>query len=81
MNRNNKRRRGKKRGKSSEQAAEQKEGGQQARKDAEPAIPKNEKGVFQFTDEELATDDSLQVIPRKSSEAKYASFEDFLKDH
>lgn len=92
MSRNNRRRRGKNR---SGQAAQQPEGQQQARgqgrdrrqsgKDKGPAIPKNERGVFDFSEEELAEDNSLKLLandgPAAGGENKYASFEDYLKDH
>ncbi len=46
-------------------------------------IPKDKNGVFQFSDEELEKDDSLRLIRASAGqgEAKYASFEDYLKDH
>lgn len=43
--------------------------------------PKNENGVFDFSEAELAEDSALKVISRDNSATKYASFEDFLKDH
>ncbi len=49
------------------------------------SIPKNERGVFDFTEEELAEDKSLKLISgvkqKSNTEAKYANFEDYLKDH
>ncbi len=42
--------------------------------------PKDEKGVYNFSEDELAEDSGLKVISRKQSGTKYASFEDFLKD-
>ena len=42
--------------------------------------PKGEKGVYNFSEDELAQDSSLKVISRKQTGTKYASFEDFLKD-
>ncbi|MDL2219458.1 hypothetical protein LJC04_03855, partial [Ruminococcaceae bacterium OttesenSCG-928-O06] len=46
------------------------------------AIPKDERGVFAFTEEELAEDTSLRLIKDKpdGDDTKYASFEDYLKD-
>ena len=46
-----------------------------------PETPKTENGVFDFSEKELAEDQSLQVISRSgNSEVKFASFEDFLKN-
>ncbi len=52
-----------------------------AKKPEAPNIPKNSNGVFDFSEAELSEDQAIQVIPRTSTETKYASFEDFLKDH
>ena len=50
-----------------------------------PPLPKNEKGIFDFSEAELAEDDSLKLISgpvqKRPDEAKYASFEAYLKDH
>lgn len=56
-------------------------GGRNNAKKNEP--PKNPNGVFDFSEEELAEDTSLRLISSGTAngEAKYASFEDFLKDH
>ncbi len=50
-------------------------------KGAVPQIPKNANGVFDFSEAELSEDNAIQVISRSNTETKYASFEDFLKDH
>ena len=42
--------------------------------------PKNENGVFDFSERELAEDQGLQVISRTQGEVKFANFEDFLKN-
>ena len=45
-----------------------------------PEIPKDKNGVFNFSEEELAQDDSIRLIrATNSGEAKFASFEDYLK--
>ena len=45
-------------------------------------IPKNKNGLFNFSEEDLAKDDSLRLINTDGGdESKYASFEDYLKDH
>ena len=41
---------------------------------------KNENGVFDFSERELAEDQGLQVISRTQGEVKFANFEDFLKN-
>ncbi len=86
MSRNNRRRRGKGHGAQNNpqpESAPQPKG--QARRPAAAAknapIPKNERGVFDFSEEELAEDQSLRLISPTSGENKYASFEDYLKDH
>ncbi|MDL2254152.1 DEAD/DEAH box helicase [Ruminococcaceae bacterium OttesenSCG-928-I18] len=67
------------RGKQKKQAGEQ-EAKKQGAQGAE--IPKDKNGLFHFSDEELAKDDSLRLISTNdSSEPKYANFEDYLKDH
>ena len=80
MSRNNRRRRGGK--KRSEQGPNQPET-TPAASNRVPPIKKNEKGVFDFSESELAEDDSLRLITSESNrgDTKYASFEDFLKDH
>lgn len=72
---NNRRRGGKNRNKNRQEANPPKEAA------AKPVKPQNPNGVYDFSEEELAKDDSIQVISRTNSETKYASFEDFLKDH
>lgn len=44
-------------------------------------LPQNEKGVYDFSEHELAEDNGIQVISRGNGETKYANFEDFLKNH
>ncbi len=46
-----------------------------------PTIPKDERGIFNFSEDELAGDDSIRLISTTTSENKYANFEDYLKDH
>ncbi len=50
-----------------------------------PPLPKNEKGIFDFSEKELAGDDSLKLISgpvqKRPDEAKYPNFEAYLKDH
>lgn len=50
---------------------------------ARPLIQKNEKGVFDFTEAELAQDTSLRLITADTcrKDVKYANFEEYLKDH
>ncbi len=49
-------------------------------KRASAEIPKDKNGIFQFSDEDLAQDDSIRLIrPTASGETKFASFEDYLK--
>ncbi len=53
---------------------------QKRQKDTPPQIKKNEKGIFDFSEEELAKDTSLRLISTEApSEVKYASFEEYLK--
>lgn len=73
MGKNNRRRGGKNRGKN-------RTPGQSPKEDAAKQTKVNENGVYDFSEQELAEDNSIQVISRKSGEVKYASFEDFLKD-
>ncbi len=76
MGRNNRRRGGRGRGGKNRNEQGQNHGnGEQKAQGAK----QNENGVFDFSEEELAQDDSLKVISRTNSEVKYANFEDFLK--
>lgn len=43
-------------------------------------IPKNEKGIFDFSEKELKEDTALKVVGRGHTETKYSNFEDFLKN-
>ncbi len=53
---------------------------QKRQKDAPQQIKKNEKGIFDFSEEELAEDTSLRLISTEApSEVKYANFEEYLK--
>lgn len=46
-----------------------------------PKIPKNEKGIFDFSEQELQEDTDLKVISRRQTDTnKYANFEAYLKD-
>lgn len=46
-----------------------------------PAIPKNENGVFDFSEAELSEDTGIKVVSRSDNTAtKFASFEDYLKN-
>ena len=78
MARNNNRRRGKGRGGQQTQPGQQKKADD---KQKVPEIKKTENGVFNFSDEELAADDSLQLIRRDGSDTKFTSFEDYMKNH
>lgn len=79
MGRNNRGRGGKSRNKQNKPVQGQKAAA--PKQQSAPVILKNENGVFDFSEAELAEDNALKVISRTSTEAKYASFEDFLKDH
>ncbi len=53
---------------------------QKRQKDVPPQTKKNEKGIFDFSEEELAKDTSLRLISTEApSEVKYANFEEYLK--
>ena len=83
MSRNNRRRRGgkKRSGPDGQAGAQPQSSGREDPKN-QTRIKKNEKGVFDFTEEELAEDTSLRLISTSEpGEAKYASFDDYLKDH
>ncbi len=80
MSRNNRRRHGQKRHGGPEAPA--RTAAAAPKKEQPPAIKKNEKGVFDFSEEELSQDHSLRLISGKGpDEIKYASFEEYLKDH
>lgn len=76
--RGGKRRGGRGRGGSRPPAAG-KNGGNQKKQE----IRKNERGIFDFTEAELAEDTAIRLVSRstQSDEVKYTSFEDYLKDH
>lgn len=76
MNRNNRRRSNKNRNRSNEPKAKP----EPPPKEKLPEIPKDEHGIFDFSEAELAEDKGLRVVSRNTGETKYASFEDFLKD-
>lgn len=90
---NNNRRRKKSRGGQGSQGAQggqngqshggaQRQDGRKAKNKQDlPEIPKDDRGLFDFSEAELAADNSMRLISDNNGDNKYASFEDFLKDH
>lgn len=81
MSRNNRRRSSKNRAAAKPQEPEKREAAPVKEKPVETLTPNAPNGVYDFTEAELAQDKSIRVISRTSSETKYASFDDYLKDH
>ena len=87
MSRNKRRRAGKKRSESDAQGENNGAAGtlgvQQAnRAQKPPKMKKNENGIFDFSEKELAEDTAIRLISDTSrGDVKYSSFEEYLKDH
>lgn len=83
MSRNNNRRRGKSKNGNTQNKQPNEAAVKQptAPVKAPPPPPTNEKGVFDFSENELAQDNSMRLITREKVEVKYATFEDYMKDH
>ncbi|MDL2324228.1 DEAD/DEAH box helicase [Ruminococcaceae bacterium OttesenSCG-928-A16] len=85
MSRNNNRRRGgKNRGGQNKKNNQQPAGANapvRPKAEKPPELPKNEKGVYDFSESELSEDKGIKVISRGNGEVKYASFEDYLKNN